>query len=36
MGWDNEDVLRKYCGLFRSDLKQLVAEGVIGKKGGGV
>ena len=35
MGWDNEDVLRKYCGLFKSDLEQLVAEGVIGRKGGG-
>ena len=35
MGWDNEEVLRKYCGLYKSDLEDLVAEGVIGRKGGG-
>jgi crotonobetainyl-CoA:carnitine CoA-transferase CaiB-like acyl-CoA transferase len=35
MGWDNEEVLRKYCGLFKSDLERLVADGVIGRKGGG-
>jgi len=35
MGWDNEEILRKYCGLFKSDLDKLVAEGVIGRKGGG-
>jgi CoA:oxalate CoA-transferase len=35
MGWDNPEILRKYCGLFPSDLKKLEAEGVVGKKGGG-
>jgi len=35
MGWDNEEILRKYCGLFKSDLEQLIAEGAVGRKGGG-
>jgi crotonobetainyl-CoA:carnitine CoA-transferase CaiB-like acyl-CoA transferase len=35
MGWDNEEILRKYCGLYKSDLELLIAEGVIGRKGGG-
>ena len=34
MGWDNEAVLRRYCGLSRDALKQLEAEGVLSKKGG--
>ena len=34
MGWDNEAVFRRYCGLSRDALKQLEAEGVLSKKGG--
>jgi crotonobetainyl-CoA:carnitine CoA-transferase CaiB-like acyl-CoA transferase len=34
MGWDNTEVLRKYCGFYQSDLRDLEKAGVVGKKGG--
>jgi crotonobetainyl-CoA:carnitine CoA-transferase CaiB-like acyl-CoA transferase len=35
MGWDNAEILRKYCGMFKTDLDEMEAAGVVGKKGGG-
>jgi len=34
MGWDNEAVFRRYCGLSRDALIQLEKDGIISKRGG--
>ena len=34
MGWDNEAVFRRYCGVSRDALTQLETQGIVSKKGG--
>ena len=34
MGWDNETILKRYCGLSRDDLARLEKDGIVSHKGG--